>query len=84
MGSHVFLNLACLTEQFSETTAIRSQPLPAAFSASSGAFAVSGCEFILYMGLFEALRAITISRERLGLLNWIYWEFYFFLPSRIP
>ena len=45
---------------------------------------VSGCEFILCMDRLGALRAITISRERLGLLSWVYWGFNFFLPSRIP
>lgn len=73
-----------ISRAVSRDRAVRSLPLPPAFpvSAFQLVYSLSPGVSLFYMRIiwrhFE--RVITITRECLGLLNWIYWGFLFF-PS---
>lgn len=70
---------------FSETAAARSLPLPPAFLLHLVRSLSPGVSLFYTRTTRRHLeRAITVSRELLGLRNWIYWGFYLFFPSGTP
>lgn len=71
-------------ERFPETHAARSLPLPLFLFHLVHSVSLGVSLFHTWIIGRHLERVITITRERLGLLNWIYWGVYFFLPSRIP
>lgn len=86
-GPCVSLSLSCRVDNQSGS---QRQPLsgvpapPPASLVSSRALTLPGSQFIFYMGHLEALRVMTITGERLGLLNWIYWGVLFFPSLKDP